>query len=156
MRLAFAAIAVAATALVGCSDSGSSSSPPKSTTKAAGQNGAPGAPATTIALTGTLTKDTTWPAGDWRNSYFVPENLEASVDRAEALKEILPEGMTLPEMALRFVVSNPAVSTTIPGMRKLRHVEANIAAANAGPLPPELIDRLCPHRWERQPTEWSQ
>jgi len=108
------------------------------------------------SLTGTLTKDTTWPAGDWRNSYFVPENLAASVDRAEALKEILPEGMTLPEMALRFVVSNPAVSTTIPGMRKLRHVEANIAAANAGPLPPELIDRLRPHRWERQPTEWSQ
>ncbi len=108
------------------------------------------------SLTGTLTKDTTWPAGDWRNSYFVPENLSASVDRAEALKELLPEGMTLPEMALRFVVSNPAVSTTIPGMRKLRHVEANIAAANAGPLPPELIDRLRPHRWERQPTEWSQ
>jgi aryl-alcohol dehydrogenase-like predicted oxidoreductase len=108
------------------------------------------------SLTGTLTKDTTWPEGDWRNSYFVPENLNASVERAEALKAVLPEGMTLPEMALRFIVSNPAVSTTIPGMRKLEHVEANIAAANAGPLPPELIERLRPHRWVRQPTDWSQ
>ena len=97
-----------------------------------------------------------WGQVDWRNSYFVPENLNASVDRAEALKELLPEGMTLPEMALRFVISHPAVSTTIPGMRKLRHVEANVAAANAGPLPPELIARLRPHRWERRPTEWSQ
>jgi aryl-alcohol dehydrogenase-like predicted oxidoreductase len=108
------------------------------------------------SLTGTLTKDTTWPEGDWRNSYFVPENLNASVERAEALKAVLPEGMTLPEMALRFIVSNPAVSTTIPGMRKLEHGDANIAAANAGPLPPELIERLRPHRWVRQPTDWSQ
>lgn len=108
------------------------------------------------SLTGTLTKDTTWPEGDWRNSYFVPENLNASVERAEALKAVLPEGMTLPEMALRFIVSNPAASTTIPGMRKLEHVEANIAAASAGPLPPELIERLRPHRWVRQPTDWSQ
>jgi aryl-alcohol dehydrogenase-like predicted oxidoreductase len=107
-------------------------------------------------LTGTLTKDTTWPEGDWRNTYFVPENLVASVERAEPLKALLPAGMTLPEMALRFIVSNPAVSTTIPGMRKLRHVDANIAAANAGPLPPELMERLRPHRWVRHPTEWSQ
>jgi aryl-alcohol dehydrogenase-like predicted oxidoreductase len=108
------------------------------------------------SLTGTLTKGTTWPEGDWRNSYFVPENLTASVERAEALKRLLPAGVTLSEMALRFIVSNPAVSTTIPGMRRVHHVEANVAAANAGPLPPELIARLRPHRWVRQPTAWSQ
>jgi aryl-alcohol dehydrogenase-like predicted oxidoreductase len=107
-------------------------------------------------LTGTLTKDTTWPEGDWRNGYFVRDNLIASVDRAEALKAVLPAGMTLPDMALRFIVSNSAVSTTIPGMRKVHHVEANVAAANAGPLPPEQIARLRPHRWVRQPTYWSQ
>jgi aryl-alcohol dehydrogenase-like predicted oxidoreductase len=108
------------------------------------------------SLTGTLTKDTTWPEGDWRNGYFVPENLAASVERAEALKALLPTDMTLPEMALRFIVSNPQVSTTIPGMRMVHHVEANVAAANAGPLPPELITRLRPHRWVRHPTAWSQ
>ena len=108
------------------------------------------------SLTGALTKDTTWPEGDWRNGYFVRDNLIASVDRAEALKAELPAGMSLPEMALRFIVSNPAVSTTIPGMRKVHHVDANVAAANAGPLPPEQIARLRPHRWVRQPTYWSQ
>jgi aryl-alcohol dehydrogenase-like predicted oxidoreductase len=107
-------------------------------------------------LTGTLTKDSKWPEGDWRNSYFVPENLSASVERADALKPLVPAGMTMPEMALRFLLNNPTVSTIIPGMRKVCHVEANIAAGNAGPLPAELHAQLRHHRWDRQPTEWSQ
>lgn len=107
-------------------------------------------------LTGTLTKDTTWPPGDWRNTYFVPENLHASVDRAEALRPLIPPGMTMPEMALRFILANPTVSTIIPGMRKLRHVEANIAASDGTALPAELIAQLRQHRWDRKPTKWSQ
>jgi len=106
-------------------------------------------------LTGTLTKESTWPEGDWRNIYFVPENLSASVDRAERLKALLPEGISLPSMALRFILSNPNVSTIIPGMRKLRHVESNIEASSAGALSPELIEELRHHRWERKPTKWS-
>ena len=62
----------------------------------------------------------------------------------------------MPEMALRFILANPTVSTIIPGMRKLHHVAANIAASDAGPLPDELIAQLRGHRWDRQPTEWSQ
>ena len=108
------------------------------------------------SLTDTLTKDSRWPANDWRSTYFVPENLYASVERADALKLLVPEGMTMTEMALRFILSNCTVSTIIPGMRKLGHVEANIAAGNAGPLPAELHARLRLHRWDRQPTEWSQ
>jgi len=107
-------------------------------------------------LVGTLTKDSKWPQGDWRNTYFVSANLHASVDRAEALKQILPAGMTLPEMALRFILNESTVSTIIPGMRKLAHVEANIAAGNAGSLPASLHAELRKHRWERQPTKWSQ
>lgn len=106
-------------------------------------------------LTGTLTKDTRWPDSDWRSTYFMPENLNASVERAEALRPLIPADMTMPEMALRFVLSNPAVSTVIPGMRKGKHVSANIAAGNKGPLPPELINELRKHRWERLPTDWS-
>lgn len=106
-------------------------------------------------LTGTLTKDSQWPTGDWRNTYFVPENLNASVDRAEALKPLVPAGMTMTEMALRFILNQPTVSTIIPGMRQLRHVESNIAAGNAGPLPAELRAQLRRHRWERHPTDWS-
>jgi aryl-alcohol dehydrogenase-like predicted oxidoreductase len=114
-------------------------------------------------LTGTLTKDSRWPEGDWRNTYFVPENLVASVDRAEAIKDTLrvwneehATSITMPELALRFILSHPAVSTIIPGMRKLSHVEANLAASDAGPLPAELYDQLRAHRWERKPAPWSQ
>ncbi|RAK02538.1 aryl-alcohol dehydrogenase-like predicted oxidoreductase [Larkinella arboricola] len=107
-------------------------------------------------LTGTLTKETTFPADDWRSTYFVPENLNASVDHAEALKSLIPADMTMPEMALRFILSNPDVATTIPGMRKLRNVEANMAASDAKGLSPELIQQLKGHRWDRTPTEWSQ
>ena len=107
-------------------------------------------------LTGTLTKDTTFPAGDWRGTYFVPENLNTSVDHAEALRPLIPEGMNLPEMALRFILSNPDVSTTIPGMRKIRNVEANMAAGDGKRLPENLLNELKKHRWDREPTEWSQ
>ncbi len=106
-------------------------------------------------LTGNLAKDATWPEGDWRNIYFGPENLARTVERADALKKILPEGMSLPEMALRFILSHDAVSTIIPGMRKLRHVEANIAASDKGALDADLLDALRMHRWDREPTAWS-
>src|SRR5437588_771464 len=107
-------------------------------------------------LTGALTKDSTWPEGDWRNTYFVPANLIPSVERAEKLKSILPAGMRLPEMALRFILSNTNVSTIIPGMRKLSHVDSNIAASDAAALPKDLVSELQAHRWERSPTKWSQ
>lgn len=107
-------------------------------------------------LTGTLTKDSKWPSGDWRNTYFVPENLNASVDHAEALKPLLPEGMTMPELALRFILGEPAVSTIIPGMRKPTHAEKNLGASDSGPLDPDLMKELEKHRWDREPSEWSQ
>jgi len=107
-------------------------------------------------LTGTLSKDSTWPEGDWRNTYFVPENLAASVDRAEALRPLIPDGMTMPELALRFILEHPVVSTIIPGMRKVRHVEANIASSDGRRLPAPLISSLRAHRWDRSPTKWSQ
>ncbi|MBV8859255.1 MAG: aldo/keto reductase [Acidobacteria bacterium] len=108
-------------------------------------------------LTGTLTKESSWPEGDWRNTYFVPENLIPSVERADALKPVAERaGLTLPEMALRFILSNPTVSTIIPGMRKLKNVESNAAASDAGALAPELLEELRPHRWERKPKPWSQ
>ena len=107
-------------------------------------------------LTGTLTKETTFPKGDWRASYFVPENLNASVDHAEALRPLIPQGMTMPEMAMRFILSNPHIATTIPGMRKVQHVEANMASSDGKGLSQHLLGELKHHRWDRQPTEWSQ
>lgn len=107
-------------------------------------------------LTGNITLESTWPAEDWRSTYFVPENLRSSVAHADALKPLVPEGATMAEMALRFILGEPAVSTVIPGMRKLRHVEANMRASDLGPLEASLMARLAGHRWDRTPTAWSQ
>jgi aryl-alcohol dehydrogenase-like predicted oxidoreductase len=107
-------------------------------------------------LTGTLTKDSTWPETDWRSTYFVPENLHASVDHAEALRPLIPEGMTMPELALRWILADSRVSTIIPGMRKKRNVEANLAVSDGKALPIPLLKQLKTHRWDRTPTEWSQ
>ena len=108
------------------------------------------------SLTGTLTLDSKWPNDDWRSTYFVPENLLSSVEHADALKYLVPTGSTMPEMALRFILNNPDVGTIIPGMRKIRNVEANLAASDKGPLPAVLHAELQKHRWDRTPTEWSQ
>ncbi|MFH0843550.1 MAG: aldo/keto reductase [Bacteroidota bacterium] len=108
------------------------------------------------SLTGTLTKESKWPEGDWRNTYFVPENLIPSVEHADALKPLVPEGMTMPEMALRFILGEPTVSTIIPGMRKTRHVMGNMSASDAGLLDPALMKKLEKRRWDRKPQKWSQ
>jgi aryl-alcohol dehydrogenase-like predicted oxidoreductase len=107
-------------------------------------------------LTGTLTLESRWPEGDWRNSYFVPENLAASVARADRLKPLVPAGETMAGMALRFILANPDVHTVIPGMRSPAHVRANTAVADGRGLPPDLLAALRDHRWDREPTEWSQ
>jgi len=106
-------------------------------------------------LTGTMTKETTFPENDWRSHYFAPENLIPSVERADALKSLVPPRSTLAEMAMRFILSNPAVSTIIPGMRKVKNVEANIHSSDLGPLPDDLLSRLKEHRWVRKPAPWS-
>ncbi|MEX1071123.1 MAG: aldo/keto reductase [Anaerolineales bacterium] len=106
-------------------------------------------------LSGKLTKDTKFPKEDWRSGYFGPENLPPTVDRAEKLKELLPKGMSLSEMAMRFSFLHPAVSTSIPGMRKLDHVEQNIAMSDGKGLPVDLVEKLSGHRWDRKVAPWS-
>ena len=104
------------------------------------------------ALTGTLTRDTRFPDGDWRGTYFTPEHLEATVARVERLRPLVPPDSSLPDMALRFILSSDDVSTVIPGMRKARHVDANLGASDRGPLDPSLVAALRAHRWNRVPT----
>ncbi len=107
-------------------------------------------------LTGTMTKETTFPVGDWRSTYFVPENLNSSVEHADALRPLIPEGMTMAEMALRFITMNKSVATMIPGMRKERNVLANTAISDGKGLSTALHQELKKHRWDRKPTSWSQ
>jgi aryl-alcohol dehydrogenase-like predicted oxidoreductase len=63
--------------------------------------------------------------------------------------------MTLAEMAVRFVLSNPVVSTQIIGMRKLEHVRQNISFSDTGKLSSDLLQLLKEHRWDRKPAPWS-
>ena len=99
--------------------------------------------------------ETKFPKGDWRAMYFGPKNLVPTLERVEKLKAVLPAGMTLPEMALRYILSFPAVSTIIVGMRKLDHVRQDIALSDAGPLDPALLRTLKNHRWDRRPQPWA-
>jgi aryl-alcohol dehydrogenase-like predicted oxidoreductase len=107
------------------------------------------------SLGGKMTAETRFPESDWRSRYFGPENLAATLERVERLRAVLPKDMSLPEMSLRFILSNPAVSTTIIGMRKLEHVRANIALSDARGLDAGLLAELKKHRWDRKPRPWS-
>jgi len=104
------------------------------------------------SLTGTLTPASKWPDGDWRNIYFNRDHLAATLARVDRLLPLVPDGMDLPELALRFILEHPAVSTTIPGMRRPRHVERNLAASDGARLLPRLRDALKTHRWDRVPN----
>ena len=104
------------------------------------------------SLTGALTADSKWPDGDWRNIYFNRDHLTATLARVDRLSPLIPEGMDLPELALRFILEHPAVSTTIPGMRRPSHVERNLGASDGAPLPPRLHEALKTHRWSRVPN----
>jgi aryl-alcohol dehydrogenase-like predicted oxidoreductase len=101
-------------------------------------------------LTGTITPETTFPRGDWRNGYFKGDRKREVWERAEALKKLLgEEARTLPELALRFCLAHEAVSTVIPGMRRLASVEANVAVSDGRRLTPEMRAALRPHAWSR-------
>jgi aryl-alcohol dehydrogenase-like predicted oxidoreductase len=106
-------------------------------------------------LSGRLTTDTHFPKGDWRGRYFGPENLDPTVERAQALNELLPKNMSLPEMALRFILANQTVSITIAGMRTLKHLQEDLSTSDGKGLPEELIVKLRAHRWDRKVAPWS-
>jgi aryl-alcohol dehydrogenase-like predicted oxidoreductase len=104
------------------------------------------------SLTGKLTEDTKFPEGDFRAGYFGGDLLRQTVQRVETLRPIV-EGAasSMARGALRFCLSNPAVSSVIPGIRSEAQAEENTAASDDGPLPPDVISRLRPHRWVRSP-----
>src|SRR5690242_3665676 len=102
------------------------------------------------ALTGRIGPDTTFDEGDFRNSYFADGRKEQVWERTEAIVDDLGIGRDdLAEVALRFILSNPAVSTVIPGMRTVRNVERNTAVGDGRGLPADQLERLRAHRWVR-------
>ena len=101
-------------------------------------------------LTGQVTAGATFPEGDFRNRYFKgdrPAEVERHIDAITADLGIARE--ELAEAALRFVLSAPAVSTVIPGMRTVRNVERNVAVSDGRLLSADRLAALAKHRWQR-------
>jgi aryl-alcohol dehydrogenase-like predicted oxidoreductase len=102
------------------------------------------------ALTGTLTAATAFPKGDFRRYYFRGDHLRQAVEHVEALKaDLADQPDTLAETALRFCISHPAVSTVIPGMRRVSTVESSTSVSSKGPLPAPVMERLRRHAWNK-------
>ncbi len=102
------------------------------------------------ALTGQIKADTVFPAGDWRAGYFAGDRKAEAERRVKALATVLGDQVeTLPELALRFCLSAPEVSTVIPGMRRPAHVRQNTLASTKGSLPPAMLAKLKPHAWDK-------
>lgn len=102
------------------------------------------------SLTGKVRPETTFPAGDFRNQYFAGERKRQVWERVERMvKDVGISLDQLPQFALRFCLSHPAVSTVIPGMRRPAHVAANAAVSEMGPLPAAPLAKLRQHRWDR-------
>jgi aryl-alcohol dehydrogenase-like predicted oxidoreductase len=101
-------------------------------------------------LTGSIAPETTFPERDWRNRYFRDDRKKQVWERAKNLEKLLNgEAKNLPELALRFCLSHPAVSTIIPGMRTVDHVESNIAVSDGRFLSYSLQSELKRHVWQR-------
>ncbi len=102
------------------------------------------------ALTGAITPETTFPKRDWRNAYFKDDRKEQVQRRVGELGKLLgAEAASLPELALKFCLHHPAVSTVIPGMRRPAHVKSNTAVSDQAPLSGQLLDELREHAWEK-------
>jgi aryl-alcohol dehydrogenase-like predicted oxidoreductase len=101
------------------------------------------------ALSGTMTESTAFPPGDFREFYFRGDRKRQVVQHVDALRQDLGGDVNLPETALRFCLSHPAVSSVIPGMRTRRHVESNAAQSDQGALDAPTLATLKRHAWDR-------
>ncbi len=100
------------------------------------------------ALTGTITADTKFERDDFRSFYFRGDRVPQVIERVDALQaDLSGSGESLAETALRFCISHPAVSTVIPGMRRVKNAEANVAVSSKGPLDAATLAMLHTHAW---------
>jgi aryl-alcohol dehydrogenase-like predicted oxidoreductase len=97
-------------------------------------------------LTGQLGPDHRFEKGDWRENWATPERRAEAERRVEKLKPFLaPDRPTLAALALKFILFHPAVTTVIPGMRSVAHVEENVAVSDGKLLPPQEFESLKAH-----------
>jgi aryl-alcohol dehydrogenase-like predicted oxidoreductase len=104
------------------------------------------------ALTGSITPELKFERGEFRSFYFRGERKQQVFERVNALKadlEAAGHSEALAVTALRFCLTAPEVSTVIPGMRKLRNVEQNLAVSDLGGLPNHIREVLKRHAWDK-------
>ena len=102
------------------------------------------------ALTGKITPETRFPKKDWRNFYFQGDRKGQVHHHVQELHKLLGgEARTLAELALMFSLHQEAVSTVIPGMRSVRHVDANMSVSDQTPLSGGMIQKLREQRWDK-------
>jgi len=101
------------------------------------------------ALSGQFSEATTFPEGDFRDWYFRGDRKKQVVQHVDALRRDLGDRVSIPDTALRFCLSHPAVSSVIPGMRTRKHVESNAALSDAGTLDRDTLAILKRHAWDR-------
>lgn len=102
------------------------------------------------ALTGTVNEKTEFPKGDFRGWYFRGNRKSEVVEHVDRLQADL-KGVPgkLAEIALRFCLSHPAVSTVIPGMRRVSTVESSCGVSAAGALDGSVLQKLRGHAWDK-------
>jgi aryl-alcohol dehydrogenase-like predicted oxidoreductase len=102
------------------------------------------------SLTGSVTEETVFDPKEFRAFYFRGDRKKQVVEHVAALqKDLVAENGSLAEIALRYTISDPAVSTVIPGMRTVRNVEKNAAVSGKGPLEPATLQLLKRHAWSK-------
>ncbi len=101
-------------------------------------------------LTGSLSPETTFPHESFQGFYFRRDRLRETCERVDRLRPLLEgEIKTVAQLALKFCLSHPAVSTVIPGMRRPEHVEANCSVSDSRPLGSQTLAALRTHAWPR-------
>ena len=104
-------------------------------------------------LSGKLTEGTKFPASDHRNynrdgaQFNVGETFaglpyEKGVELAEMLRDYVPEGFSMTQMALRWILDFPQITAVIPGASRPEQARANAAVSNLPELGPELHKAL--------------
>ena len=101
------------------------------------------------SLTGAITESTTFQGREFRAFYFRGDRKKQVAEHIGPLRRDLGVEANLADVALRFCLSHPAVSSVIPGMRTRRHAESNTSLSDMGSLPPETLAILKRHAWNR-------
>jgi aryl-alcohol dehydrogenase-like predicted oxidoreductase len=105
-------------------------------------------------LTGKYPKGHRFPQSDFRSKYFEGDRIDRAVQRVDEIRrDLQAAGLendhSLADVALKFALAHPAVSTVIPGIRSPQQAEQNLKVSDKPDLPQDLLVKLRRHNWLR-------